>query len=533
MRFWALGIVALLGALTGEASAKVDRASQSKLNHLGDEAGAILTFRPTLLKAGYELAQEALPQQRGAINLVALGATTVLGFDPFRPPAWVAAGFDPKSRIMVQLPSTTPKGELWRTRVVLKTRSTKKVLESLNKFRLRKRVLLKGKTRGLATVIAGIDGQEVQLQKHFKKAGVVFAGAPGAGGLVLARVSTGLLIVDILVPRSGASLEWGHHGDEIRQVLRPAKQPLSMASPGADSLARSDLGLWLRPFALSSVLGQGRECGTIQQLMSGSDFESLGISLGLDASQLRLEIDFSLRPQSDLPKHLRARPTSATASESGDLVFGLQLQSLSSLRDRARGNLPKTWDRLWADSRTCGGLSKTFALAFAWPEIAGFFLAELSSLAPSAKRVIDNLKGMKVVLEGETARGEAWLATPADADARRWLARLFGHKSQQDHRTRWGRGPWLPYALSVPGGSIFGIGIGHKAQKLGLTAARPKAQANDQIISIYGNLALLAKHPSVPLQGFWKLWKRGEGHLRSTPDSVRFVLDLVRVQKPR
>jgi hypothetical protein len=187
------------------------------------------------------------------------------------------------------------------------------------------------------------------------------------------------------------------------------------------------------------------------------------------------------------------------------------------------------WDSLWSSARLCGPASKVLALAVAWPQIAGLFLDELSALHPEAQTLIDNLGSLGLAAYGKASEqelvAEAWVRSPGDLKARKWLKSLFGHERTNKKVTRWSRGKMRPYAIAKNAGSVIGAFLGPGTKDMTVKEVGKRGRTPGAILELQASPSLLRpdllKHPLLkPLAA----WKRLSADLKLRGRQLHFLI---------
>lgn len=536
------------------------RASDDAIALLDGDAGLVVSVRVSQFERLLELAVESFPEARGSINLAAMGATAMLGFQPFQTASWVDRGFSAQSKILVQVGAINRsnarmvdrgKGAtLWRTRIILRAADAKKARVSLSRIRFRQRAGTDSQSsdKDFAAMLDLDDRTAAKLKKKLQGAGVFFVAKPAPlPGLLLISQRKDLFVVDLLAAYgpSDAAWKWGDHQSLLLQTVRRRPDALGTPMPGASALRDAPVALWLRTAQAGESLAAAEldgvapdakirrrpRCEAFAALARHSEFPALSLRAEFHTRKLALDLRWHIKPESKLPTLLTTASAPLLTTRKQALHAIVRLAQPGAFRGRARAPVAKAWDVLWDSARRCGTGSKAFSLAVAWPEILGLFLDELSALHPQARAVIDSLGALAISAQGnwdeQELVAEAWVREPGAQFAKQWLKTLFGHEKQDDRSMHWGRGRIRPYAIAKEAGSVIGafLGPGRQARELASTGAR--GSAGDSIFQLRAQPSALRPEilPS-PIGKILSSWRELSANLSLSSDTLHFTMDL-------
>lgn len=561
-----------------KAHAQADNARYAEaLRYLDDDAGIVLSLRPKQLQAMQKAWVHHMPHQKGASDLASLASIAILGFHPLQSSAWQAIGVDSDAQILVQLTAINRQAAmradrggastLWRSRIVLPSREPKRTVEALSHVRIRDRVRFDdpdSQVLGKLLVLNG--GNAERVTRKLSKAGVFMMGRPAPmDGLIIASVRDSFIVIDWLVPYGPGkqSLRWKKHEAMIMAAI--TRKPNTMQTkPHLMALASEAIGVWIDPVSLGSalsaaevdglsrksVLRRHRRCEPFRSLARKSPFSVLSGSMRIKETTIDIHARWFINKDNALLPTLRTEERPMLSSQEPLLSAQLRLAELGALRARDRSGLVSSWDLLWNKAKACGRGSKAFALAVAWPDIAGLFLSELSEIDPSAQQVISDLGPISVSVLGaidgdESPQGhanetqdedtkalrinaEAWVRSPGNAIAKGWLAILFGSEKRRRSNTSYGLGPMQPYAIDQSSGSIIGTGLRTGSRAWALSAKRMLMPVQPQTLFTFGAqpASLTGLLPELPWLDAGQHFTRADGTLRVEPGAVHLQLHL-------
>jgi hypothetical protein len=459
---------------------------------LDSDAGLIISLKISQIQDLHDLVVDTFPKDRGSLNLAAMGATAMLGFHPFQSAAWSDKGFATDSRMLMQIGAIDRKAArkadrgkgvaLWRTRILLRASDAGKARETLSRIRFRKASRLEDPPdKSFDELLGARGGAASKLKKKLRAAGVFLVAEPAPlPGLLLISQRGDLFVIEVLAPYGPSDLawKWGDHQDLLVTMIQRKRQLLPSDVPGSEALSDGSFSVWLRgglvgealaaneldAEAPRSMLRRRPACEPFAQLARRSEFQALSLVGNFRPDAVLAELRWHLGEKSDLPSLLGTESAPLLRASKQPLRATVRLAQPGNFRGRKRAPVAAAWDSLWRQARLCGPASRVLALALAWPQIAGLFLDEVSALHPEASSLIDSLGSLQLAAFGEAKNqellAEAWVQSPGDGHARKWLKALFGHERKGKKITRWSRGKMRPYAIDRPGGSVIGAFLG-------------------------------------------------------------------------
>lgn len=498
-----------------KTSASVD--SQA-IQYLDGDAAIVLGIDIGQLQSLFAFSHHASPNNSAAINLAALAATTIVGWNPTRTEDWKSRGFDLSSPALLQI--ATPqivhsqpgtRLDFWRTRLVMKSSDIVKSIRALQAMRLRQKASItkRPRTQDIAAIrtLLKIDESEAKrAHERFRKAGVfAIASLSPLDGLLVASAENGYLLLDFLLPHN-RKLDWNipGHRDELFAAIARRPNALSSSIAGIDVLTAHSLGMWIQPREFASLMrhtSSGKRqtiaCSRVGALVKQSPFLAVSGQLRLKYQRRRTKKANEFL-QADLHWHWASTVPWKPALALGNASLGVHSQSLfrlDFLLDAIAGfqlpsSTPDAWLPLWKAARDCGNGSKILAAMTAWPEILGALLSEITSLHPKAKPFLQSLGVASLwIAPTQTSSqppilAEAWLRSPGDAIARDWLSIFFGKARKTSQGWKWGQGPIQPYAIKMPGGSVVGAGFSSISRKQEIPKRAPREPMDGALLRL-------------------------------------------------
>lgn len=573
-----VSLALLLGA--AQAQAQDSARYTEALRYLDGDAGLVLSLRPSQLQAMQEAFVRSMPQQKGASDLAALATIAIFGFHPLQRSAWQAIGVDSEAQILVQFTAIDRKAAvladrggpstLWRSRIILPSSDLGLTVKALSNVRIRDRARLVDPDQGVIEKLLSLhSGGGERVARKLSKAGVFMLGRPAPmGGLIFASVRQRFVVIDWIAPYGPGTqdFQWSKHEALIMAAI--ARKPNVMQrNPHLIGLVDDATGMWINPVSLGnslsaaevdglarkSVLRRHRRCEPFRSLARSSPFTALSAGIRVEESGIDVHARWFIDEDSDLLPILHTKDHPVLGSRDPILSAQLRLDQLGALRERERSGLVTSWDLLWNKAKACARGSKAFALAVAWPDIAGLFLHELSRLDPSAEQVIGDLgpisvsvlgamdpgppqEGTDETLDGEIkslrVNAEAWLRKPGNAIAKDWLSVLFGSEKRKRGSTSYGLGAMQPYVIDQSTGSIVGTGLRPGSRAWALMARRVLVPTEPQtLFAFVARPALLVGLlPELPWLEALQHFQHTEGALRIEPGALLLKLRLAETE---
>lgn len=553
------------GFLLSQASGQARQPAQTisvnkKLALLDNDAGLVISLTIAQFQELHDLVVAAFPEEAGSLNLAAMGATAILGFHPFQTKAWKSIGFKPGARMLMQIGAIDRRAArkadrgkgvaLWRTRIVVEASDVAKARSALSQIRFRQRSKLEDKDPIFDALLQTSGKAATQLKKKLRAAGVLLLAQPAPlPGLLLISQKGDLFVIDLLAPYGPSDLKWrwSNHQALLLKMVSRRRQLLPKDVPGAEALAEGSLGVWLRGDLVGEALAANEldteapramlrrrpSCEDFAELSRQSEFQALSLVASLRPDRLEADLRWHLSEESQLPELLRTEAAPLQSATKQPLRIGLNLARPGQLRGRPRPPVASAWDSLWSSTSSCGPASKVLALAFAWPQIGGLFLDELSALHPEAKTLITELGPSALAAYGDAKDqeliGEAWVRKPGDRIARKWLKSLFGHQRSSKKVTRWSRGNMRPYAISRETGSVIGAFLGRGRKEMKVSAIGKRGSAPSAIFELSAEPRRL--HPDLlkhPLLEPLARWRSLSARLTLRGRTLHFLIDALK-----
>lgn len=521
----------------GRAQALPNAHRDAQLSYLDEDAGIVLSIDIKQLVAAHKLALELLPGERQAFGLAGLGASALLGFYPFDEGAWTKSGFDVDTPFVVQVAAAGPKHRGMRTRIVLRVSNITVARKAIARMRLAEKARTRVPKDSLSPLFANLSRapSDSIIRRELLAAGVFLVAKPRPlHGLLVAHERDGFIIIDIF-DSAGATLE------SVLTTIERQPKKLTTGLPGADILRDGTISAWLRPSKIATTIAEfargnrqrQQGCSEVAALGRSASVESLGLSLDLGATDVDITAKWDVRASVAIAQ-LLATESQRLLRGHGLLDLQFRLANWAGLRDRARPKQALSWDFLWAKSNACASGSKGYILAFAWPEVAGLFLSEVSALHPSSKSVIASLGAASASIglqpDGKLhIATEAWVRASGTQFAKTWLRTLFGSQQVAGSKTLWGLGPMQPYAIDVKGGSIIGTGFRPGSRDAALHTERATLPTSLSLLSLVANPAQLAKNiTGLPFADAWKPWQSARATIHAKGNKVELSFALSR-----
>lgn len=510
------------------------------------DADAPVAFRvdATEIEEGVDFYRRSgLPGAVQTVFVTSAASTALLGFDVLTARSWQSAGFDSTAPILGTIAAIDSaaveriiardgKGAehlYWRSRLALRTSDRKRAEATLRKLAR----LAPGAseiTAANTALVAGVLGAPAARGPAIVRAlkqhnAIVAARDPLFGQLIFVHMQGDVVIVDLLAPFDGSSLDWQRDRKALLAALarKPGKRSLAarLGKGAARRLAEPGTVLWVQPEKLLAALRAHEQaellraspnrhidpanlpwrdplCIDLGRALASGAFTDMAIvtrlksATGRGPRSLESRVEWGLRPGLSLAAALLAEDDRLIdagwqVDKHGAVAAGaIFLRSFDALRTLPRpklmqGNMASTLRSL----HRCGAHRAAALALFAWPQLAGQLLDEIAAIHPQARTLVGSARNAAFAIQRASARRrdlvaavEQSFAEPADDLLARYFADLFGAKA--DHATSgrryrtWGRGPIRPYRREVASRPIFGFGLNPKAVTWYLASPPPK-----------------------------------------------------------